>query len=150
LGSFIFLGELFLDIDLKADQPETDHCADCRKCIEACPTGALVQEHLLDATRCISYYTTELKKPPADPKLIGNHILGCDICQLVCPYNKNLPLAESPDFNKEISFDNGWENLSEEGFKNRYSGTILGEYGFMYYKNMALVVNENIGGKGKT
>jgi len=99
-GSWFFLGELYTDLPLPADEPEVSHCGSCRACIDVCPTAAIVAPYQLDARRCISYLTIELKEsiPVEFRKAIGNRIYGCDDCQLFCPWNKFARLSAEPDF----------------------------------------------------
>jgi len=99
-GSWFFLGELYTDLPLPVDDPEVSHCGSCRACIDVCPTDAIVAPYKLDARRCISYLTIELKEaiPVEFRKAIGNRIYGCDDCQLFCPWNKFARPTAEGDF----------------------------------------------------
>jgi epoxyqueuosine reductase len=110
MGSWFFLGELLLSLELQPDQPPPDRCGTCTRCIDACPTEALVPTGLaagpawaLDARLCISYFTIELRGavPEALRPRIGRHVFGCDICQDVCPWNRRAPSSEEPAFAAE-------------------------------------------------
>jgi epoxyqueuosine reductase len=96
-GSWIFLSEIICNLELDADAPSLDQCGACRRCLDACPTGALVDPYVLDSTKCLSYLTIELKGsiPAAQRDTIGEHAYGCDICQEVCPWNRSSSMAES-------------------------------------------------------
>lgn len=128
-GSWFFLGELFLDIELDYDRPIRNRCGQCDLCLKACPTGAFVGPYVLDARRCISYLTIELKGaiPHHLRSLMGNHVFGCDICQEVCPYNvKAISTKEKAFSPREGLFAPELIpllSLSEEEFRSRFRGS---------------------------
>jgi len=99
-GSWFFLGELFIDLPLPVDEAATDHCGTCQACIDVCPTQAIIAPNRLDARRCISYLTIEMRGtiPIEFRKMMGNRIYGCDDCQLVCPWNRFAQLSHEVDF----------------------------------------------------
>jgi epoxyqueuosine reductase len=123
-GSYFFLAELIIDLPLAADQPMKDYCGTCRKCIDACPTDAIDDEgYLLDARKCISYLTIELKEaiPPTFKGQMENWMFGCDICQEVCPWNRFSERHEEEQFEPHEDLldmkKEDWEELTEEVFR---------------------------------
>ncbi|HTM49729.1 MAG TPA: tRNA epoxyqueuosine(34) reductase QueG [Bryobacteraceae bacterium] len=103
MGSWFFLGELLTSLDLEPDSPPSDRCGTCTRCVDACPTGALLPDgdsYTLDSRLCISYFTIESRQavPNARRQEIGNHVFGCDICQDVCPWNGRSPVSSEPGF----------------------------------------------------
>jgi epoxyqueuosine reductase len=123
VGSFYFVAELIIDLDLEYDHATTDHCGSCTACIDACPTQAIVGTHIVDGSKCISYFTIELKENiPLEMKgKFNDWAFGCDICQDVCPWNRFSKPHEEPLFtpNKEMlsMSKKDWTELTEETFK---------------------------------
>jgi epoxyqueuosine reductase len=97
-GSFLFLGEILTDVELAPDQPVEDLCKTCTACLDACPTGALEEPGLLNATKCISYLTLEHRSPLPEGAKLHGYLAGCDLCQTVCPYNVNAPAGREKAF----------------------------------------------------
>ncbi len=133
LGSFFFLGALFLDVALRADDPfVTDHCGSCTRCLDACPTQAFVAPRVLDARRCISYLTIELRgeHTPEQQAMVGDHLFGCDICQEVCPWNAKFSRAATePAFTPRSEFMEpdvaAFASMDDTAFKARFGDTPL-------------------------
>lgn len=123
VGSFFFIAELIIDIDLAYDLPVADHCGSCTACIDACPTEALIAPYQIDGSKCISYATIELKEsiPSQFKNKMDGWVFGCDICQTVCPWNRFATPHQEPRFNPnkellELTQDD-WLELTEETFK---------------------------------
>ncbi|MVT11267.1 tRNA epoxyqueuosine(34) reductase QueG [Chitinophaga sp. ysch24] len=123
-GSFFFIATLITDLVLEYDGPVTDHCGSCTRCLDACPTGALVQPGVVDGSKCISYFTIELKEMLIPENMQGkfdNWMFGCDVCQDVCPWNRFSKPNKTPEFTPVPEILNfttkQWEELTEEEFK---------------------------------
>jgi len=149
-GSWFFLGELFVDLPLPTDPPATNHCGRCQACLAACPTGAILAPYQLDARRCISYLTIELKGPipPSLRPLIGNRIFGCDDCQLVCPWNRFARLTPVTDFLPRQGLDAAtlvqlfaWQ---EEEFLRRTEGSAIRRISHeLWLRNLAVALGNS-------
>jgi epoxyqueuosine reductase len=151
-GSWFFLGELYTDLPLPVDRPARNHCGDCTRCIDACPTGAIVGPYRVDARRCISYLTIELKGsiPVELRPLMGNRIYGCDDCQLVCPWNRFARPSEEADFLPRHGLDSAalvtlfeW---SEAEFLARTEGSAIRRTGYTgWLRNIAVALGNCTG-----
>jgi len=128
-GSFIFLGIILTNVEFEPDKPLKDYCGTCTKCIESCPTNAIVQPKVIDSRKCISYWTIEAKPDYEIPQSINLNgwIFGCDICQEVCPWNKKVKLSDEiafyPRFNQTNLDKKFLEELTSEKFKERFKGS---------------------------
>lgn len=146
-GSWFFLGELYTDLRLPPDEAEESHCGTCRACIDVCPTAAIVGPYELDARRCISYLTIELKGdiPLEFRKLIGNRIFGCDDCQLYCPWNKFAVRTNEKDFSPRHELDSAeltelfcW---SEQEWLRKTEGSSIRRIGYeQWLRNIAVAL----------
>lgn len=153
-GSWFFLGEIYTDLALPADDAGRDHCGTCRACLDACPTGAIVAPYELDARLCISYLTIELRGPiPTDLRpLIGNRIFGCDDCQLVCPWNRFAAVTGEVDFSPRRGLDSAtlvtlfqW---SAEEFLRYTEGSAIRRIGYdCWLRNIAVALGNGPAGK---
>ena len=144
-GSFFFIGEIYTDLPLPVSQAVDAHCGSCRACIDACPTGAIVAPYNVDARRCISYLTIELKGsiPEEFRPLIGNRIYGCDDCQLMCPWNRFSKLANVSDFTPRNGLDMGelvqFFSWSAQHFGERMAGSPIYRIGYeRWLRNVAV------------
>lgn len=146
-GSWFFLGEIYLNLPLPVDVPQPEHCGTCTRCIAICPTQAIIAPYRLDARRCISYLTIELKGsiPVELRHLIGNRIYGCDDCQLICPWNRFAQASIEPDFAVRQGLDDvslvelfAW---NEDEFKNKLAGSAIYRIGYeQWLRNIAVAL----------
>nr|WP_136667454.1 tRNA epoxyqueuosine(34) reductase QueG [Flavobacterium sp. H122] len=131
VGSFYFIAELIIDLELEYDNPTTDHCGSCTACIDACPTQAIVQPYVVDGSKCISYFTIELRDQiPTEMKgKFDDWMFGCDVCQDVCPWNRFSKPHNEPLFNPNpeiLSFSKkDWEEITEDVFKKVFKNSAV-------------------------
>jgi len=130
-GSFFFISQLILDLNLDYDSPVKDYCGSCTKCIDACPTDAIVEPYVVDGSKCISYFTIELKEniPETMKGKFDNWMFGCDTCQDVCPWNKFSVLHNEKEFYPSEELMNvtseEWINLNKEAFDNLFKSSAV-------------------------
>ncbi|MCG8465720.1 MAG: tRNA epoxyqueuosine(34) reductase QueG [Xanthomonadales bacterium] len=146
-GSWFFLGEIFVDIALPSDTPTRAHCGSCQRCIDICPTQAIVAPYQLDGRRCISYLTIEMDGPIPEPfrRAMGNRIYGCDDCQIVCPWNRYAQASKELDFAARHNLDNrslcelfSWD---EATFLERMQGSAIRRIGhWRWLRNIAVAL----------
>ena len=136
VGSFYFLAELIVDLDLDYDRIESDHCGQCTACIDSCPTQAIAQPYVVDGSKCISYFTIELKEniPKEFKGKFDDWVFGCDICQDVCPWNKfskphKEPLFQSSSELMKMSRDE-WNEITEETFNKIFKDSAVKRTGY--------------------
>ena len=150
-GSWLFLGEVFTTLDLPADEAETDHCGECRRCLDVCPTNAFIGPYKLDARRCISYLTIENKGPiPRELRpLMGNRIYGCDDCLAVCPWNKFAQMTAEPSFLPRAELTaprlQDLAVLDDAGFRALFAGSPIKRIGRDRFLRNVLIAIGNSG-----
>lgn len=146
-GSWFFLGEIYTDLPLPADEPQSEHCGSCQACMDICPTAAIVEPYVVDARRCISYLTIEHRGsiPESLRPFIGNRIYGCDDCQLICPWNRFASYSREADFLPRHNLDAShlvelfaWD---EETFLKKTEGTAIRRIGHeAWLRNIAVAM----------
>jgi epoxyqueuosine reductase len=144
-GSWFFLGELLVSLDLPADTPPPDRCGTCTRCIDACPTAAILPEGGIDSRLCISYFTIELRGaiPASARAAMGAHVFGCDICQDVCPWNRRAPFSGEQGFQPQhFAPDlNRLAALSEAGFRDLFRQTPIARPRYTgFLRNVAIAM----------
>ena len=135
-GSYFFTAEMMLDVEFEYDMPVADHCGSCTNCIDACPTGAIIQPYVVDGSKCISYFTIELKGAIPEPMAgrFDNWIFGCDVCQEVCPWNRHSTITAEKEFDPNPGLlemkKSDWVDLTEEVFRDYFKSSPVMRTGF--------------------
>ncbi|MBK6640698.1 MAG: tRNA epoxyqueuosine(34) reductase QueG [Bacteroidetes bacterium] len=148
-GSYFFIAELILDIELEPDLPITDYCGTCTKCIDACPTQAIIKPYVVDGSKCISYFTIELKDafPESLKNTFDDWVFGCDVCQEVCPWNRFSKPTQEPAFHPregllEMS-KSDWYEITEDVFNKVFKDSAVQRTGFEGLKrNLEFLKNQ--------
>lgn len=150
IGSFFFIGEMIVDAEFSYSTQVTDHCGSCTRCIEACPTNAIYEPYRVNANKCISYLTIELKEqmPEELQDSVGEWMFGCDICQDVCPWNNDAKYTQMEDLyprNKILDHDiNFWEELDIKQYNELFEGSSIRRAKFEKFKMNAAVSANNL------
>ena len=147
MGSFVFIGIILTNLVLDYDEMNENHCGNCNACIDACPTHAIEKQYQLNASKCIAYHTIENSSPNIEDGEINTKdwIYGCDACQDACPWNKDIPFTQEPEFtpNQELlkMTKKDWENLDEKKFNKLFANSAVKRIGFEKLKKNI----ENVG-----
>jgi epoxyqueuosine reductase len=154
IGSFFFIGEMIIDVQFSYSTQVTDHCGSCTRCIDACPTNAIYEPYRVDATKCISYHTIELKEqiPEQYQDALGEWMYGCDICQDVCPWNNDAKYTQMEDlYPREKILDHDidfWKELDNAQYDELFEGSAIRRAKFEKFKMNAGVVAGNLAANG--
>ena len=136
MGSYFFTAEMMLDLEFAYDTPVADHCGSCTSCIDSCPTGAIIQPYVVDGSKCISYFTIEIKGQIPEPMAgkFDDWIFGCDVCQEVCPWNRHSTKTSEPEFAPSVGLlemtKSDWVELTEEVFRDYFKSSPVMRTGF--------------------